>query len=119
MGNELYTSSIATQSLTHFLGEPSRIKHLRVLDESMAATIYAGDIITVDTGNKKPVNDRCFLISVCGSVRVGRLLYATDNLLRVSSDNPDKTLYPDELVNDEPSFTILGRVIERRGDGGL
>ncbi|MFT3790792.1 MAG: hypothetical protein QM741_06890 [Rudaea sp.] len=49
-----------------------------------------------------------------------RLFRLADGRVRIVSDNPDKTLYPDEFVEfDVEGFTVLGKVVERKGTKGL
>jgi phage repressor protein C with HTH and peptisase S24 domain len=44
-----------------------------------------------------------------------------DGRLRVVSDNPDKTKYPDEFIegDDLNNILIIGQVIHKMGEGGL
>ncbi|MDQ0010527.1 phage repressor protein C with HTH and peptisase S24 domain [Luteibacter jiangsuensis] len=119
MGNELHASRAFNGNLADFLDSQPSIKRLRVLDDAMVGTIAAGDIITVDMGNREVDSGHCYLILSEGTVRVRRLA-VSDGVLSVNADSTDKTLYPDmTIAGDSPDFAVLGRVTERQSDKGL
>jgi phage repressor protein C with HTH and peptisase S24 domain len=100
--------------------DPLKVKLMRVHGESMEKTINDGDVIAVDTGNTRLASNHCFVVIIGDEARVKRLFRSADGRIRIVSDNPDKTLYPDEFVEDDSAhFLIVGRVIERKGDKGL
>ncbi|WP_143070431.1 S24 family peptidase [Luteibacter sp. UNC138MFCol5.1] len=119
MGNELHASRASHEQLTELLSPSSQIRRLRVLDDAMRGTICAGDIITVDTGNRDIDSGHCYLVVSEGAVRVRRLSFE-GAVLSVNADSPDKTSYPDAIVAaGADDFVVLGRVIDRQGDKGL
>lgn len=100
--------------------DPNKVKLMRVHGESMEKTINDGDIIAVDTGNTRLSSNHCYVVIIGDEARVKRLFRAADGRIRIVSDNPDKTVFPDEFVEDDSArFLIVGRVIERKGDKGL
>lgn len=100
--------------------KPGNVKVMRVRGQSMERTLFDGDKVAVDTGNTKLASNHVYVVVMGDEVRVKRLFRAADGRIRIVSDNSDKTLYPDEYVDDDASlFVIVGRVIDRSGRGGL
>jgi phage repressor protein C with HTH and peptisase S24 domain len=101
--------------------KPSNVKTMRVHGDSMERTLFDGDKVAVDFGQQSILNGRVYVCAIGEEVRVKRLFKLADGRIRISSDNADKNMYPDEIVApaDAESFAILGRVIDRSGDGGL
>ncbi|MBB3227029.1 phage repressor protein C with HTH and peptisase S24 domain [Luteibacter sp. Sphag1AF] len=99
---------------------PANVKVMRVRGNSMERTLFDGDKVAVDTGNVRLASNHVYVVVMGDEVRVKRLFRTADGRVRIVSDNADKTLYPDEFVEDDAfSFMIIGRVIDRSGRGGL
>ena len=101
--------------------KPENVKTMRVDGDSMERTLFDGDKIAVDFGQRSIQNGKVYLCAIGDEVRVKRLFRMADGRIRITSDNPDKVVYPDEYITqiDADSFAVLGRVIDRSGDGGL
>lgn len=86
---------------------------------SMAPYIEDGDVILIDTEALMPKSNEVWVICQAGSVgiRVKRLMIRENGDLIIRSDNPDKTLYPDELVSNEHliKIEIIGKLAWRGG----
>jgi len=97
------------------------IKVARVRGESMQPTLWDDDKVVIHLGMTRIRNERLFAIAYAGEARVKRLHMLADGRLRVQSDNPDKTRYPDEFIDgdDLNNVLIIGQVIHKMGEGGL
>lgn len=101
--------------------KPENVKIMKVRGHSMERTLFDGDKVAVDLGNRRIVSNHVYVVIVGDEARVKRLFRMADGRIRIISDNPDKALYPDEFVDerDAHGFTVLGRVIDKSGGGGL
>lgn len=86
---------------------------------SMSPYINDKDVVLVDTANEAPGNDEVWVILGEESlgVRVKRILIRERKDWVLRSDNPDKILYPDEII---PSHLVgdirtIGKVVWRGG----
>ncbi|WP_460821529.1 LexA family transcriptional regulator [Lysobacter olei] len=107
--------------LRQFGAKPEQVRIARVRGSSMEPTLWDGDKAVIHTGQRRIRNDRVFALIYGGEARVKRISMMADGRLRIVSDNPDKTRYPDEYVQPEDmaQVYIIGQVIDRSGGGGL
>jgi phage repressor protein C with HTH and peptisase S24 domain len=100
--------------------KPENVKVMRVNGDSMERTLFDGDRVAVHLADRRIIDGKVYAIIV-GEAKVKRLFTQRDGSLRIVSDNPDKTLYPDEVVPPDEMDTIyvIGRVIDKSGAGGL
>lgn len=87
---------------------------------SMEPTISDGDVLLIDRASTEPRTGKVFAIQrPDGSVSVKRLVQTFSGGWVVRSDNPDKTLYPDEPISAEDlqHVEIIGRSVW--GGGGM
>jgi phage repressor protein C with HTH and peptisase S24 domain len=105
----------------HSVGaRPTDILIMPVRGRSMEPVLWHGDKVVLHRG-RTDVRDGCvYALLHNGEARVKRL-FRKGAGLRVTSDNPDKQRYPDELVEPEDMHRvlILGQAIDRMGAGGL
>ena len=119
---EIHDSVPATYRQSYFkhLGiSPRSCLRFRVHGDSMEPTLYDGDTILVNTEECHITNNRVYAINVGDEVRVKRLILQLNHDLIIRSDNKS---YPDEILkHDDTSvtFSVIGRVIEKAGAGGL
>ncbi len=104
--------------------QPGDVRIMKVIGDSMQRTLFHGDRIAVNLADRRIVNDAVYVFMTGGTdpdVRVKRFFRNIDGRLRIVSDHLDKTLYPDETLSAEDTvgITIVGRVIDRSGRGGL
>lgn len=100
--------------------KPADVRVAAVRGDSMEPTLYATDRIAFDLGKTRVISGRVYVISLGYEARVKRLFRLADGRIRVVSDNPDKSRYPDEFVSEDTAgFMVIGEVIERKGSGGL
>jgi phage repressor protein C with HTH and peptisase S24 domain len=104
--------------------KPENVRVMKVIGDSMERTLFNGDRIAVNLADKRIVDGRVYVFVTGGvdpDVKVKRLYRTTDGRLRIVSDNPDKTQYPDEYLDghDIEQLYIIGRVVDRSGRGGL
>ena len=98
---------------------PEHCARFRVRGNSMAKLINDGDMILVNTHEKEIQDNRVYCISISGETKVKRLLKTIKGSLLIKSDNPE---YPTEELSAEEAnekVRIIGRVIDRSGDGLL
>ena len=91
---------------------------LRVLDvegDSMSPYINDGDVVLVNTDDKRIINQEVYAIRVQDELMVKRLFKQMDGRVRVISDNPDKNSYPDDWLTPDSGAEILGKVVHRAG----
>jgi phage repressor protein C with HTH and peptisase S24 domain len=97
------------------------VKIMSVLGSSMEPTLFEGDKVAIHTIETQVVSGKVYALAYNNEARIKRLYLLADGRLRISSDNPDKNRYPDEFIDGEElnRIYILGRAINRTGDGGL
>lgn len=101
--------------------KPENVRLMKVRGHSMERTLFDGDRVAVHLAEKTIVDGRVYVFVVGGGVKVKRLYTTSDGRIRIVSDNPDKTQYPDEYLHnaDFDHAFIVGRVVDRSGRGGL
>lgn len=105
--------------------KPDHVRVMKVTGDSMERTLFHGDRVAVNLADSRHIIDgRVYVFATGGSepdVKIKRLFKTSDGKLRIVSDNPDKALYPDELLSsdDAANVYIIGRVVDRSGRGGL
>lgn len=93
------------------------LKVMAVAGDSMWPTLADRDTVLIDTSNTRTVDGKIYAF-IANGTRIKRLRWRADGVLIVISDNPNKTLYPDETINlaaGEQCF-LLGRAVQRSGD---
>jgi len=115
----------ATYRLSWLQEQRLSLKYLRrfkVTGDSMEPLLFDGDTILVNTaenGMQGLREGKVYAIRYDNELRVKRLYRRLDGTLILRSDNPD---YEDESVPPElvqEHITIIGRVREKSGSGGL
>jgi phage repressor protein C with HTH and peptisase S24 domain len=105
--------------------KPDHVRVMKVTGDSMERTLFHGDRVAVNlVDNRHIIDGRVYVFATGGAepdVKIKRLFKTSDGRLRIVSDNPDKALYPDEVLSSEDASNvhIIGRVIDRSGRGGL
>lgn len=86
---------------------------------SMEPYIKEGDVVMVDSAAVDPHTNEVWAIwQKDFGVRLKRLIFRENGDLIIRSDNPDKSLYPDEIVPGpqiEAEVSTLGKVVWRGG----
>lgn len=86
---------------------------------SMDPYIKEGDIVMVDSAAINPQSNEVWAIwQKDFGVRIKRLIFRENGDLIIRSDNPDKSLYPDEIIPGpqiEAEVSTLGKVVWRGG----
>lgn len=98
---------------------PTRVRRFRVTGDSMQPFVYPGDHVLVNMAETEVVDGKVYALRYDSELRVKRLLRRLDGTLILRSDNPE---YGDEIVSPElvqEHITIIGRVRDRSGSGGL
>ena len=84
--------------------------------DSMQPTIEDGQTLIVNTVDIEPKSTKIYLICIDGKLFIKRLIY-TPNGWIMRSDNPNKSNYPDFVIEEEKfsSIDIQGRVVWQSG----
>lgn len=90
---------------------------LYAANDSMASTINDGAIVLINLIESEPRSGMVYLINWYGEERIKRVFKDGQHVFRFSSDNTNKTLYPDERVDlsTTDDVKILGRVVWQAG----
>lgn len=101
--------------------KPANVKSMSVRGDSMQFTLYDRDRVAVHTADRVVVSNAVYALLLDGEACVKRL-FRHGQGLRIVSDNPDKGRYPDIIIAPEElhdRVSIIGRVIDKSGAGGL
>ncbi len=93
--------------------KPDSLYAIKVRGSSMEKTLYAGDVIVINTADREEKDDEVFVINCSGEVVVKRLMHRGGAWI-MHSDNEDQNRYP-PVPCDENCF-IIGHVIYRQSD---
>ncbi len=119
-----YRMSYQLSWLRQVGANPRDVRLMKVTGHSMERTLFHGDRVAVNTADRRIADGRVYVFATGGTepdIKVKRLYRTIDGRLRITSDNIDKTQYPDEYLTPEEAenLTMIGRVIDRSGDAGL
>lgn len=98
---------------------PTRVRRFRVSGDSMEPAMYARDTILVNLDETNIIDGKTYAIRYGDELRVKKMYRRIDGTLVLRSVNP---AYKDEEVSPELSnehITVIGRVRDRSGTGGL
>lgn len=98
---------------------PDRVKRFRVTGDSMEPLLYARDTILVNLDETQVFDGRLYALRYGDQLRVKYLSRRLDGTLVLRSVNPaykDEEV-PADLANEH--ITVIGRVRDRSGTGGL
>ena len=101
---------------------PKHTKRFKVHGDSMETTLYSEDSILVNLDENDPnslLDGKIYAIRYGNELRVKRLFRKFDGTIVLHSDNP--AYKEDEIPPDAPpeQFSIIGRVRDKSGKGGL
>lgn len=98
---------------------PERVRRFRVAGRSMEPMLFPRDTILVNTEETNIVDGRLYAIRYSDELRVKYLSRRLDGTLILRSVNPDykDEEVPADLANEH--ISIIGRVRDRSGTGGL
>lgn len=95
---------------------PQNCKRLKVHGDSMVPILYDKDTILCDCTPRAIVSGKIYAFCYGDEVRVKRLFTRLDGSILVRSENP--ALADEEIpASDLDSFYLIGRVIDRSGNG--
>ncbi|HEY9147038.1 MAG TPA: S24 family peptidase [Thiobacillus sp.] len=98
---------------------PNRVRRFRVSGDSMEPAMYARDTILVNLDETSIMDGKTYAIRYGDELRVKKLYRRLDGTLILRSVNP---AYKDEEITPElaqEQISIIGRVRDRSGTGGL
>lgn len=95
---------------------PAQLVVIDAVGDSMHPTICDGDVVLIDTGERRLANGLVFAFRHEDGPRIKRLFKQLDGRIRIVSDNADKMTYPDEFLTPGMDAEIIGRVVHRSGE---
>lgn len=98
---------------------PSRVRRFKVTGDSMEPYVFSGDHVLVNMAETDVIDGKVYAMRYGSELRIKVLVRHLDGTLILRSYNPK---YPDEAVQPELAnehITIIGRVRDRSGSGGL
>ena len=98
---------------------PDRVRRFRVTGDSMEPMLFARDTILVNLDETQIVDGRLYALRYGDQLRVKYLRKRIDGTLVLRSVNPD---YKDEEISADLAnehITVIGRVRDKSGTGGL
>ena len=93
---------------------PGHLIAIYVKGESMEPSLYAGDIVVINTLDTKPVAGAVFAFNVEGEAVVKRLAREAAQWW-LTSDNPDQRTYHRRLCQGDECI-VIGRVVRKESD---
>lgn len=121
-GNGFYASQERTQDLIPISKDwifennlnEGALKAVTVRGDSMSPRIQDGDILLINTDDKKPKSGNVYAIAVDDELRVKRLLKRMDNNWIISSDNKSDLSFVDEVISHHnfEQLRIIGRAVK-------
>jgi phage repressor protein C with HTH and peptisase S24 domain len=88
---------------------------VEVKGDSMLPTLGDHDIVVINLVSKHLITGKVFAFATDEGLRIKRLFKQLDGRIRVVSDNPDKTQYPDDYLTPGTESSIIGLVIGKSG----
>ena len=98
--------------------KPESLSVIYADGDSMEPYIVSGDVVLIDHGCTTPVNGKVFAIRrPDDGISIKRLIQHVTGEWVLSSDNPNKALYRDELIDSASvcQVPIIGKVVWRGG----
>jgi len=88
------------------------VRGIRAKGESMSPTIETGSLVLIDQSQRDLVDDAIFVVSLGDEVRIKRVHKTLAGRVTLKSDNENKQLYPDEMLDpgDLERMKVAGRV---------
>ncbi|MCA8427836.1 hypothetical protein LGN30_32120 [Burkholderia seminalis] len=99
--------------------KPENARRVKIVGDSMEPHLYDGESVLIDCGDVAIRDGKVYALRYGDGFRVKRILKKYDGSLVLVSDNKK---YPEEIISAEQAaqfITILGRVRDRSGSGGL
>ncbi len=94
----------------------SQLSVVEAKGDSMYPTINDGDAVLVNHADKKLRSNEVYCFRTEDGPRFKRLVRQIDGKIRVVSDNPDKSKYPDEWLTPDSEAQLIGHVEHRSGN---
>lgn len=103
--------AVPMQELISTNTDPQMARIVTVKGDSMSSTFLDGDAVLVNSDDTELADGKVFAFEVDGHLRIKRFMKTLTGQWRVVSDNPDKNMYPPEIINDGDNIRIIGRVV--------
>lgn len=108
--------SFKTESLRRITSRLNMLRCVFADGDSMEPTIWDRDLILLELEPERILDRKVYVIRWADEARVKRLVNLHDGRIQVSSDNDDKDLYPNEIIDPRSeSFSVIGQVHWRGG----
>lgn len=94
--------------------KPYDLVALKIVGQSMEPTLYANDMVVVNTSDKEPRDGRVYAVNYEGEAVIKRMV-RDSGAWWLSSDNPDQRRYPRKECT-EGSCIVVGQVIHKQSE---
>lgn len=95
---------------------PEALAVIQAEGPSMSPTINDGDLVLINMDETKIISGLIYAIEDAeNGTRIKRLHKLLDGRVKVSSDNEDKRLFPDDYLTPDTGARIIGRAVDRSG----
>lgn len=84
----------------------------KITGESMCPGLCDGDVVLVDTSKQTPIDGKVFAVNYEGEMVIKRMM-RDQGQWWLTSDNPNKTLYPNKLCAGEMCI-IIGQIVHKQ-----
>lgn len=97
--------------------DPERLRIYVAKDDSLGPAIPKSSMVLIDCSRTVPEHGNAYLIRLQDRLLLKRAFLQLDGRWLLRYDNPDKTLYPDDILSPEQTraLDILGQVVTPMG----
>lgn len=93
--------------------DPHLLFAINVAGQSMEPTLWDGDTVVVNTGERRPIDGRVYAVNYEGELVIKRLL-RDEGAWWLVSDNPDQRRFQKKRCHDDTH--IIGRVVHKQSE---
>lgn len=108
------TLSVPTSWILRRHFDPERLVAIRIKGESMEPSLFADDVVVVNTADTTPVDGQVFAVNYEGEAVVKRLVRDAGDWW-LGSDNLDQRRFPRKLCEGDMCM-IVGRVVRKESE---
>lgn len=96
--------------------KPDQAAVIYASGDSMLPTLRDGAVVLLDLAQIEPRHGLIYALLVEGEIRIKRMFKTVTGSWSLVSDNPNKTLFPDEMIPHPDALQIIGRCVWGAGE---